>query len=296
MQSVSTVIITCNEENNLRRLLPKLSWSDEIIIVDSGSTDNTLEVCKKFGCKIYHRQFDGYGKQKQFAVSLARNKWVLCLDADEVLSDELVEEIKEEMVNPSALGYLIPMTFVFMGKEFKYGKEAWRYFLRLFNKEAGNFDDRKVHERIVLEGEQKKLKNNILHYSYRNVSHYFNKFNKYSSYGAEMAYEQGKTRSLFMVVLAIPLNFLKYYFLEKNLLNGQSGFYWSVFNAFYHFVKYIKIREFHAKMKELRDLGIPHLVDIDLEPEYLTEEPKFENQKRTRVLEEVEQSSNRWSI
>jgi glycosyltransferase involved in cell wall biosynthesis len=273
MQSLSTVIITCNEENNLQRSLPKLTWCDEIIIVDSGSTDNTLEVCKKYGCKIYHRQFDGYGAQKQFAVSLARNKWVLCLDADEVLSDGLVDEIKEEMKNPLAAGYLIPMTFVFMGKEFRYGKEAWRYFLRLFNKEAGTFNDRKVHEKIVLNGQQKKLKNNILHYSYRSITQYFNKFNKYSSYGAEMAYQQGKTRSLLMIVLAIPLNFLKYYFVELNILNGISGFYWSVFNAFYHFVKYIKIREYHAKMKELKDLGIPHLTSIDLEPEYLYDVP-----------------------
>lgn len=274
MQSLSTVIITCNEENNLQRSLPKLTWCDEIIIVDSGSTDNTLEVCKKYGCKIYHRQFDGYGAQKQFAVSLASNNWVLCLDADEVLSDGLVDEIKEEMKNPSAAGYLIPMTFVFMGKEFRYGKEAWRYFLRLFNKEAGTFNDRKVHEKIVLNGQQKKLKNNILHYSYRNITQYFNKFNKYSSYGAEMAYQQGKTRSLLMIVLAIPLNFLKYYFVELNILNGICGFYWSVFNAFYHFVKYIKIREYHAKMEELNDLGIPHLTSIDLEPEYLYDEHK----------------------
>jgi glycosyltransferase involved in cell wall biosynthesis len=275
--------------------LPKLTWCDEIIIVDSGSTDNTLEVCRKFGCSIYHRKFEGYGMQKQFAVSLAKNKWVLCLDADEVLSNELVDEIREEMNNPSADGYLIPLTFVFMGKEFRYGKEAWRYFLRLFNKESGNFDDSKVHERIILGGKQKKLKNNILHYSYRNISQYFNKFNKYSSYGAEMAFYQGKNRSLFMVVLAIPLNFLKYFILELNILNGLSGFYWSVFNAFYHFVKYIKIREFHAKMKELQDLGIPHLTTIDLEPDYLDAESAWE-QSRKPSTAQVKKISQEWSI
>ncbi|HZG26660.1 MAG TPA: glycosyltransferase family 2 protein [Chitinophagaceae bacterium] len=267
MQRLTAVIITCNEEHNLRRSLPQLTWCNEIIVVDSGSIDNTVQICEKYGCKVYHRKFDGYGAQKQFAVSLATNNWVLCLDADEVLSDKLVVEIQEELINPTAAGYLIPMTFVFMGKEFRYGKESWRYFLRLFNKEMGNFDDRIVHEKVILDGNTRKLQNNIFHYSYRNISQYFNKFNKYSSYGAQIAYEQGKTRSLFMVITAIPFNLFKYYFLELNLLNGLPGFYWSVFNAFYHFVKYIKIRELYVRMEKLQKLGIQHLPNIDLEPD-----------------------------
>lgn len=258
MEPVSAVIITCNEEQNLYRSLPQLMWCDEIIIVDSGSIDNTLHICKKFGCKIYHRKFDGYGSQKRFAVSLAKNKWVLCLDADEVLSDALVQEIQCCMIDPEADGYLMPLTFVFMGKKFRHGKEAWRYFLRLFNKDAGNWDDRKVHEKIILDGKQKKLKNNILHYSYRNIAQYFSKFNKYSSYGAEIAYDQGKKKSILAVTLAVPLNFIKYYFFELNILNGLSGFYWSAFNSFYHFVKYIKIRELYALEKNRASDGVGH--------------------------------------
>jgi glycosyltransferase involved in cell wall biosynthesis len=232
-------------------------------VVDSGSTDNTINICEKYGCKVFHRQFDGYGRQKQYAVSLAKNKWVLCLDADEVLTEALVNEIKEIMENPVADGYLIPMTFVFMGKKFRYGKEAWRYFLRLFNKEAGTFDDKKVHEKIILNGSQVKLKNNILHYSYRSISHYFNKFNKYSSYGAELAWHEGKKRSMAAVIFAVPFNFFKYYIIELNFLNGVSGFYWATFNAFYHFVKYIKIRELYEKMEEQKTSGMKHLPDID---------------------------------
>lgn len=173
MQPLSTVIITFNEAHNLERTLSKLTWCDEIIVVDSGSTDGTLEICASFGCKIFHRAFDGYGPQKQYAMSLAKNKWVLCLDADEVLTDALVTELQQEMQDPQFDGYLIPLTLVFLGREFKYGSEAWKYFLRLFNKELGNFDDSMVHEKVVLDGRKKKLVNHILHYSYRNISHYF---------------------------------------------------------------------------------------------------------------------------
>ncbi|HVT84994.1 MAG TPA: glycosyltransferase family 2 protein [Chitinophagaceae bacterium] len=243
VKPVSAVIITLNEEHNLINSLPKLTWCDEIIIVDSGSNDRTLDICKDFGCKIFYRKFDGYGTQKQYAVSKAKNDWVLCLDADEVMSDALVEEIKKEMQAPQADGYFIPMTFVFLGKKFRHGKEGWRYFMRLFNKRSGNFNDYKVHEKIELKGNAKKLNNNIYHYSYHSLFQYFEKFNRYSSYGALMAFQRGKRKSLFAIITAVPLNFFKYYFLELNFLNGLSGFYWSALNAFYHFAKYIKIRE-----------------------------------------------------
>jgi len=268
MHLVSTVIITRNEESNLRRSLPRLTWCDEIIVVDSGSTDKTIEVAKAFGCSIYYRKFDGYGKQKQFAVSLARNKWVLCVDADEVLCDELVREIRNEMLNPSADGYLIPRTFIFKGREFRHGKEAWNYVLRLFNKEAGNFNDSKVHEKVILTGKQKRLKNNMLHYSYRNNEQYFSKLNKYSSYSAEMAFRQGKHRSLISVIFAIPVNFIKYYFVERNIFNGPNGFYWSVLHAVYHFLKYMKIREMHSTAHKLHVSARSNLPTIDPEPHY----------------------------
>ncbi|MBS1920872.1 MAG: glycosyltransferase family 2 protein [Bacteroidetes bacterium] len=171
------------------------------------------------------------------------------LDADEVMSDGLVEEIKNEMKSPVAMGYFIPMTFVFLGKHFRYGKESWRYFMRLFNKKSGNFNNFKVHEKIELNGNTQKFTNNIYHYSYRNLFQYFEKFNRYSSYGALMAYQKGKRKSLLVIIVAVPLNFMKYYFVELNFLNGLSGFYWSALNAFYHFAKYIKIHEmFQSKL------------------------------------------------
>jgi glycosyltransferase involved in cell wall biosynthesis len=247
MAKVSTVIITYNEEHNLRKLLPMLFWCDEIIIVDSGSTDQTLALCKFYNCKIFYRKFEGYGVQKKYALSLAKNDWILSLDADEVLSKELIAEIREEMNKPSADGYYIPMVFVFLGTEFRYGKESLRYILRLFNRTRGNFSDDIVHEQIMVDGNCKKLSGNIYHYSYRDLAQYFEKFNRYSTLGAEVAYTRGKKRSLAAVLFALPLNFLKYYFIEMNFMNGWSGFYWAILSSFYHFAKYIKLREIYAR-------------------------------------------------
>jgi len=245
MQSVTAVLITFNEEFNLKRTLPQLSWCDEIIVVDSGSTDNTVQLCKNFGCKVYHRDFDGYGTQKQYAVSLSRNNWILSIDADEVLSNQLVNEIQEEMKAPRASGYLLPMNLVFLGKEFTFGKESNRFFLRLFNKQFGNFNDRKVHEGIDLQGTKLKFKHKILHYSYHDINQYFKKLHSYSSFGAKLAFEKGKNKSIVTVVTSIPFNFFKYYIIHRNILNGANGLYWSIFNTYYHLVKYLKIRELH---------------------------------------------------
>lgn len=241
---VSAVIITYNEELKIRKTLSQLDWCDEIVIVDSHSTDKTVAICKEFGCKVYSRVFDGFGSQKRFAVAKASNDWVLCIDADEVLTDELVQEIKHELIsNKDFAGYSIRMNLVFLNKEFVYGKESVRYFLRLFNKQKGGFSDDKVHERIAVDGPVKKLNHKIRHYSYTSLNHYLEKVNQYSSYSADLAFRKGKNKSMLVVLFSLPFNFIKYYLLELNCLNGHKGFYWSVLSSYHHFVKYIKLRE-----------------------------------------------------
>jgi len=245
---VSAVIITLNEERIIQKTLSKLYWCDEIVIVDSGSTDNTVAICEQFGCTVYSRQFDGYGPQKQFAVSMANNDWILCIDADEVLTDGLIKEILSSIRNDAGYaGFSFPMNMVFLNKEFTFGRESGRYFLRLFNREKGGFTNDKVHEGIQVNGPVKKLNHIIQHYSYSSISQYLEKLNRYSTYSAEMAFKKGKNKSLPAVLFAIPYNFFKYYLLERNFLNGAKGFYWSVFSAWYHFAKYLKIKELHQK-------------------------------------------------
>jgi glycosyltransferase involved in cell wall biosynthesis len=247
---VSAVIITLNEADNIGRTVDKLGWCDEVIIVDSYSSDDTVAICVNKGCQVFQRQFDGYGTQKQYAVSLAKNNWVLCIDADEVLTDELVQEIQEEMKNPAADAYLMQMEFVFINRVFKYGKESSKSYIRLFNKSKGTYNSDKVHESLELQGTVKKMKGKILHYSYKSIAHYFEKFNRYSSLGAQLAVEKNKQKPLIVEVIAVPYYFFRYYFFELNFLNGIQGFYWSAFQSFYHFVKYTKTREAWRIKKE----------------------------------------------
>jgi glycosyltransferase involved in cell wall biosynthesis len=252
MPKVSAVIITFNEEASIRKTLSQLWWCDEILIVDSYSQDATIAICEKYSCRIIQRKFNGYGEQKRFAVNAAVNDWVLCLDADEWLTDALVEEILLAMKNPgNTCGFKIPMNLIFRGHEFKHGKESRRYFTRLFNRTKGYVSKDKLHEQIVVNGPIKKFKARILHNSYNNTEHYFNKFNIYTSAGAMCSYKKQKIRSQVLIVFAIPIYFIKYYLLEKNFLNGINGFYWALFSSFSHFVKYIKIRDLHDCLSEV---------------------------------------------
>ena len=248
---VSAVIITLNEERIIQKTLSRLYWCDEIIIVDSFSTDNTIAICEQFGCKIFSRQFDGYGSQKQFAVSMAKNDWILSLDADEVLTGQLIQEIltATEKETPYA-GFSFPMNLVFLNKEFTYGRESGRYFLRLFNRQKGGFTSDKVHEGIRLNGPIKKMRHLVQHYSYSSINQYLEKLNRYSSYSAEIAFKKGKKKSMAALLFAIPYNFFKYYILERNFMNGAKGLYWSVLSAYAHFAKYLKITELQQKTQQ----------------------------------------------
>jgi glycosyltransferase involved in cell wall biosynthesis len=227
--------------------LTQLYWCDEIVIVDSFSTDDTVAIAGEFGCRIFFKKFEGYGAQKRYAVALAKNDWVLNIDADEVLSDKLVREITQEFrKGPSCNGYQVPMNLVFLGKEFRYGKESQRYFLRLFNKTAGNWNEAVVHEKIEIQGNIGRMDGKMLHYSYHNLQQWYDKFGRYTSMAAEGAFKKGKKKSMAAVLFALPYYFFRYYFIERNLLNGAEGFYWSVLSSLSHFTKYIKIRELAA--------------------------------------------------
>jgi len=243
-KKVSAVIITFNESYNLQRTLKQLYWCDEIIIVDSNSTDNSINICHEYDCKIYYKDFNGYGEQKNYAISKAKNDWVLCIDADEYLTQELIHELIKELENTGEnRGYQIPMNLVFRGHEFKYGRESYRHYTRLFDKRYCTISMRRVHESFQITGTVKKLNNIILHYSYINIHQFITKLNSYSTLGAEINVQNRKRKPQLLIYISLPFYFFKYYFFDGNFLNGKNGFYWSTLSAFYHYAKYLKMQD-----------------------------------------------------
>ena len=246
MPPISAVIIAKNEADNIRRCLDSLkSFAAEIVVVDSMSSDRTVEICLEYGCRVFRREFDGYGNQKQFAVDQAMNDWVLSLDADEVLTPELQKEISGLATNAELPydAYNIPFSLVYMGRILKHSGVGNETHLRLFSRKTGRFTNSSVHEGIITRGTAGKLKNRILHYSYRDISHHLEKINIYTSRAAEGLVKKGKRYSNLAIVCKFPMSFLIFYILKGGILDGYPGFLWSYFAAFYATIKIAKTTE-----------------------------------------------------
>ena len=247
---LSIVIITLNSEKILLKTLQAVQWADEIVLVDSGSTDKTFEIAQKFKAKIIYRAFDGYGSQKNFATQQASNDWILSLDDDEILTPELQKEIQNlDLQNTDFQGFKIPRSLIFLGKLLRFSGEYKRLTLRLFNRKHGNWNAEYVHESVEVNGKVGTLKHQILHDSYRDLTDYFNKFNKYTSLGAKTLAERGKTASTFKIISRFPTTFLKIYLLKGSCLDGYAGFMWALLTAINPVVKYAKLRELTTPLK-----------------------------------------------
>ena len=245
MTPVSVVLITHNEEHNLPRTLAALNWANEILVVDSFSTDRTAELAQAAGCRVLQHPFKNYGAQKNFAVNAATHNWVLALDADEVLSLPLQAEIKALLSLPAmpCNGYYIPRSFIFMGRLMRFGGEYRKKYLRFFNRQKGNFTLAEVHEKVEVSGQTGSLQAEMLHYSYHNLHDYFARFNKYTTAGAAEQFNKGKTVSPVAVFFRLPLSFFWLYVVKGLCLDGFPGFVWAVCSAFYPVVKYSKLLE-----------------------------------------------------
>ena len=244
MQPVSATLITYNEEKNVAQALKSLSWADEILVVDSGSSDATVEICRSFNSTVIHRDWTGYVDQKNFAAEKARNDWIFSLDADERVSPELTREIQElNRSGFSSPGYKIPRVAFFMGRWIRHGSWYPDYQLRLFNRRAGRWEGGHVHESVRISGNHAFLSGEIFHYTYRNISEYLGRLETYSSLAALDYRQKGKRATLPGLICNPVAVFLKSYLLKRGFLDGVPGFMVAAMGAVSVFFKYAKLYE-----------------------------------------------------
>lgn len=242
---ISAVLITRNAERLLRQVLAALNWCDEILVVDSGSSDGTLGIARDAGALVLPHEFEGYGPQKAWAVKQAKHDWVLVVDGDEIVTPELRREIEQRLARDGGAysGYEIPISLVFLGRLMRHGGEYRMRHLRLYDRRRGNYNQNRVHERVELQGQVGRLEEHMLHDSYGSITAYFEKFNDYTTAGALDLHARGKTVGAATVVLRFPTTFIRQYFVRGHILNGYPGLVWSLFSAMYPVVKYAKLRE-----------------------------------------------------
>jgi len=248
MGRVSAVIITKNNELSIEDCLQSLTWANEIVIVDSGSTDKTLEICKRYNCKIISTPWLGFGRTKQLAVKYASFNWIFSIDSDEVCSPLLQEEIKKVINNVDNIsGYRIKRQTYYLDKPMHYC--GWQHDspLRLFRKDKGTFNSNEIHEFVELEGQVKFIKSLLLHYSFPSITSHFEKMNKYSSLGAIALYEKNKQSSLFSALFKGAFKFLKMYVFQLGFMDGAPGLILSKNSAFGVYMKYIMLYELNKK-------------------------------------------------
>ncbi|MBE0646668.1 MAG: glycosyltransferase family 2 protein [Bacteroidales bacterium] len=252
MPDISVVIIAYNEEQNIQRCIDSVKEiASEIVVVDSQSTDRTAEICRRLGCRVISREFDGYGTQKQFAVDQALHNWIFSLDADEVVSAELREEIRTHFSRPviDEAGFEICFSLVYMGRKLKHGGAGSDYHLRLFNRNNGGFTLVRVHEGVEVTGEVARLRGEVLHYSYRDLAHHLEKINYYTSRAAESYVQRGKRFPKIWVILKFPISFLQFYCCKAGFLDGYPGFMWSLLGALYASLKIAKSIELREERR-----------------------------------------------
>lgn len=242
MPNLSVIVIAKNEQDNIGRCLQSVAWADEIIVLDSGSTDNTIKIANEFTNKVFSTDWQGYGIQKQRALDHATCEWVLSLDADESVTPALKKELLLAIQNQQADAFRIPILLNFYGKQLNYSG-CYRQHIRLFRRAGAYYTKKLVHEEVLLPAASNvfKLKAPIYHHSFRDVSHALQKINQYSSTTAQIRAGENRSSSILKAIGSSMLMFLRCYFLQFGFLEGQRGLLIAILNAHGSFYRHTKM-------------------------------------------------------
>jgi glycosyltransferase involved in cell wall biosynthesis len=242
---LSVAIITQNEEENLRLCLQSVAFAAQIVVVDSGSTDATLQIAAEFGCEISNEKWLGFGPQKQLAIDKCREPWILVLDADERIPRETAKVMKALITKSGVLeaGFSFPRKNYFQGRWIKHAGWWPDRIIRLFRKQSGRMTGAAVHEAVKVDGPVGTLDVPIEHFTESRLSRIIQKIDRYSTLGAEEAFKQGKRSSTYSAFLRALFTFFQDYFLRGGVLDGMPGLTLAVTDSVNKFFKYAKLSE-----------------------------------------------------
>ncbi|PKL91976.1 MAG: glycosyltransferase family 2 protein [Candidatus Goldiibacteriota bacterium HGW-Goldbacteria-1] len=243
--NVSVVIIAQNEGRIISRCLESAAWAGEVIVVDGGSTDNTVQTARKRGAKVYNNNFKGFADQKNYAISKATGKWVLSLDADEVIEEKLAEEIINISSSKSPCdGYYIPRkNLYYTGKFLRFGGLYPDRQLRFFKRNTGSFEGAIIHEGLKVNGTTGQFKNALLHFTKPGVKAHLDTVNRYTGLEAQKNVHNGRRATGYTILIKPVSYFLKHYFLKLGFLDGVEGLIYHMVSAHYVFIKEVKLAE-----------------------------------------------------
>ncbi len=248
MPELSVIVITYNEEANIEAALESVKWADEIVVVDSHSTDRTVALARRYTDRVFVRDWPGYAAQKNFAMAQTRYEWLLSLDADERLSPALQEEIRQLCaIGMQADAYYVPRRAYFLGRWI--GHSGWYpdYKIRLFRKTRACWQGDEVHESLRLPGTVCYLRGDLWHFPYRDLAHNLQTIDRYSTLGAQKLLAAGRRARWSDVTLRPALTFLKKYLWRQGFRDGYPGFCIAVLTAYANFAKYAKLWELQHK-------------------------------------------------
>ncbi len=252
MQSLSVIITTFNEENNIKKCLDALYWAENILVVDSFSTDDTQKIVRSYDekrIKLIEHEYISPSKQKNWAIEQVQSEWILILDADEVITEELIEEIRDIISKTpdekSPVAYKIYRNNYFLGKRIRFSGWQNDFVIRLFKRGHGRYNDVMLHEKLIVQGKLGCLKNRMSHYSFWTIDQYIDTMKRYTSWAAQDRFKKGRKSNFFITFWRANFKFLRDYFLKLGFLDGFYGWVLCSFSFLFEIIKYTKLHELY---------------------------------------------------
>ncbi|MEI6668306.1 MAG: glycosyltransferase family 2 protein [Acidobacteriota bacterium] len=251
MPGLTATVITFNESANIAAALESVAWADEIVVVDAHSTDDTIDIARRFTDRVVVREWPGYVAQKNYAASIAAHNWVLSLDADERVTPELAHEIKTLLQDqPRFPGYRVPRLSYYLGRWIRSTDWYPDFQLRLYDRQRARWTGRYVHESVTASGEVGRLRGNLQHVPYRDISHHLATIDRYTTLAARQMFEDGRRVGARQFALHPPAAFLRNYLARGGVRDGAAGFIISALNSYYVLLKFVKLWEMTKRAAE----------------------------------------------